>query len=135
MPGPTEFLQVIALAVDKATMGIAIVRPDGILAYANAAAAGILGLSGPDLSGISVVALEPWSDTAGWEGRWAKLRAEGTLRHEIALGPEQTLETTDTYVRMPGGEYCVTALRWPSRPPVQTCPSCGASLSGRSDRG
>lgn len=130
MPGTTEFLQVIALAVDKSHTGIAIVRPDGVLAYANVAAVELLGLPGVDLSGVSVVDLAPWRD-GSWKTRWARLRSEGTVRAErvSARGGEETLlETTDTFVRVLDGEYCVTVLRSERRARVDVCPSCGAPL-------
>jgi PAS domain-containing protein len=125
MPGTTEFLQVIALAVDRAATGIAIVRQDATIAYANASAKRLLGREGADLSGASLLALEPGLDAETWRARWARMSAGEVLagpRLAAAGGGQVALDTTAMVVEVAGNAYCVTTLREAPR----ACPACGA---------
>jgi PAS domain S-box-containing protein len=128
MPGTTEFLQVIALAVDRAATGIAILRPDGTVAYANASAKRLLGCEGADLSGTSVVDLEPGLTVAGWQARWERLRTAEVLNGERVAelsGSEVVLQTTAMRVHAPSGDYCVTTLHDVTALRGAPCPACG----------
>jgi two-component system cell cycle sensor histidine kinase/response regulator CckA len=110
-----ESLRLTQSSVDNAPDPIYWLESNAKLVFGNQAFCDLLGYSLDELRSMHIWDIDPSLTLGSWPDAWARVRANGTFRHEEVFlgkdGREHSVEISSTHVQYGGREYGVTVAR------------------------
>jgi PAS domain S-box-containing protein len=108
-------LQLAQAAIEHSSEALAIVKPDGTVAFGNEAATRLAGGDQAPWAGRNVWELLPGLDEQGWRREWQEVKRSGAVLRERSgrgqAGATTCIEISASHLAFEGGEYCIVALR------------------------
>ncbi|MBW2424627.1 MAG: PAS domain S-box protein, partial [Deltaproteobacteria bacterium] len=111
----TRGLYLSRKAIDLASDGILMVRPDGCISYANETARRWIMSDSDNLDGESIFEFDGVFTLEWWKRAWVKLKADGsmTVETELTSGPgfKRSIEATISHFEFSDDQYAIILAR------------------------